>query len=110
MPSRCVLLHLWKIYDGKVPLQRERFHQNSLLSLLWHKVRGPRRDVGTSQGLQAMYRNFACLDPEKSLFHAVQCSYGMVGTQKSTQRLLFLHGGYNRMESAKEEKLVLILI
>ena len=34
-PSRYVLLHLWGIYAGKVPLQRKRFHQKGLQSLLW---------------------------------------------------------------------------
>ena len=36
----------WGIYAGKVPLQRERFHQKCLQSLLWHKVRGPRQVLG----------------------------------------------------------------
>ena len=50
------------IYAGKVPLQRERFHQKGLQSLLCHKVREPRQVLGTSYGLQAMYRNATPLD------------------------------------------------
>ena len=101
--SRRILLPLWWIYDDKAPIECEGFYQESLWSLLWHEVRGPRQILGTPQGLQTLYINAA----RQSQFNAVWGWYDMAWAQKSTCWLLFLHGRYVWIKSAKEKRLVL---